>query len=94
MLSAPAGTLAFLFVDKGVARGLYVTSTGHAREALSTTALQQVAKSLTGQEFAAKDLVRGKPGVSHVQVRLGRHSALLGWQDGTLVEASIGKVEP
>ncbi|PTL75436.1 zinc finger-like domain-containing protein [Vitiosangium sp. GDMCC 1.1324] len=94
VLSAPAGTLAFLFVDKGMARGLYVTSTGHAREALSATALQQVAKSLTGQEFAAKDLVRSKPGVAHVQVRLGSHSALLGWQDGALVEASIGKVEP
>jgi hypothetical protein len=94
VLSAPAGTLAFLFVDKGVARGLYVTSTGHAREALSTAALQQVAKGLTGQEFAAKDLVRSKPGVAYVQVRLGRHSAVLGWQDGALVEASIGKVEP
>ena len=76
------------FVDKGMAHGLYVTSTGHATEALSTTALQQVAKGLTGQEFAAKDLVRSKPGLAHVQVRLGSHSALLGWQDGALVEAN------
>jgi hypothetical protein len=92
---APSGTLVHLFVSQGVTRGLHVTATAHRTEALGTEALQQVALRLTGQTFAAKDLSRtGKTGVAHVPARLGPHSALLGWQDGTLVEALIGKVEP
>ncbi|MBZ4417090.1 hypothetical protein [Myxococcus sp. RHSTA-1-4] len=90
----PPGTLVHLFVSQGVTRGVHVTAVNHGREALATDALQQVARRLTGQTFAAKDLARTGTGVAHVPARLGAHSALLGWQDGTLVEALIGKVEP
>lgn len=90
----PPGTLVHLFVGQGVTRGVHVTASDHGREALAGEALQQVALRLTGQTFAAKDLVRAGTGVAHVPARLGPHSAVLGWQDGTLVEALIGKVEP
>jgi predicted deacylase len=92
--TAPAGTVAFFFVDKGIARGLYITSATHGQEALSATALQQLAKNLTGHEFAAKDLTVPRSGAAYVSVRLGKYPALLGWHKDELVEASIGKVEP
>jgi predicted outer membrane lipoprotein len=91
---APPDTLIHLFVSQGVTRGVHVTAKEHAREALATEALQEVARRLTGQTFAGKDLTRTGSGVAHVPARLGPHSALLGWQDGTLVEALIGKVDP
>ncbi|QSQ19488.1 hypothetical protein JY651_29740 [Pyxidicoccus parkwayensis] len=94
MREVPAGTLVHLFVSQGVTRGIHVTAVEHGREALSAEALQQVARRLTGQVFAAKDLTRTGTGVAHVPVRLGPHSALLGWHGGALVEALIGKVEP
>jgi hypothetical protein len=91
---APPGTLVHLFVSQGVTQGVHVTHPEHGREALATEALQQVAQRMTGKLFAAKDLARVGKGVAHVPARLGRHAAVLGWQDGTLVEALIGKVEP
>jgi len=94
LTKVPPGLVAFFFVANGISRGLYVTSAKHGQESLSTTTLQHLVKVLTGHEFATKDLKRTKPGVAHVRVRLGKHPALLGWHDGQLVEASIGKVEP
>ncbi|NMO17016.1 hypothetical protein HPC49_14455 [Pyxidicoccus fallax] len=90
----PPGTLVHLFVSQGVTRGVHVTAAEHGREALTREALQEVARRLTGQTFAMKDLTRTGTGVAHVPARLGAHLALLGWHDGTLVEALIGKVEP
>lgn len=91
---APTGTLVHLFVAQGMTRGLHVTATDHGREALATEALQQVVQRLTGHVFTAKDLVRAGTGVAHVPARLGPHAAVLGWQDGALVEALVGRVEP
>ncbi|SEU26658.1 hypothetical protein SAMN05443639_112131 [Stigmatella erecta] len=90
----PPGTLVHLFVSQGLTRGVHVTAREHGREALATEALQQVAQLLAGKTFAAKDLARAGKGVAHVPARLGGHVALLGWQDGMLVEALLGKVEP
>lgn len=94
VVDPPSGALAYLFIGQGMTRGLYVTSPEHGSQGLSTVALQQAAKRFTGQEFSAKDLVRVGKGVAHVPARLGRHPAVLGWHDTTLVEAQIGRVEP
>ncbi|NOK22371.1 zinc finger-like domain-containing protein [Corallococcus carmarthensis] len=94
VVDAPSGTLTYLFVGQGTTRGLYVTTPEHGQKGLSPTALQEAAKRFTGQEFSAKDLVHSGKGVAHVPARLGRHAALLGWHDDTLVEAQIGRVEP
>lgn len=94
VVDAPPGTLTYLFVGQGVTRGLYVTAPDHGQAGLSPSALQVAAKRFTGQEFNAKDLVHTGRGVAHVPVRLGRHPALLGWHDDTLVEAQMGRVDP
>ncbi|MBZ4371832.1 zinc finger-like domain-containing protein [Corallococcus sp. AS-1-6] len=94
VVDAPAGTLTYLFVGQGMTRGLYVTTPEHGQTGLAPTALQEAVKRFTGQEFSAKDLVRSGKGVAHVPARLGRHAALLGWHNDTLVEAQIGRVEP
>ncbi|NOK08785.1 hypothetical protein [Corallococcus exercitus] len=94
VVDAPAGTLTYLFVGQGTTRGLYVTTPDHGQAGLSPASLQVAAKRFAGQEFSAKDLMHAGKGVAHVPVRLGRHAALLGWHDDTLVEAQIGRVEP
>lgn len=91
---APEGTLVHLFVAHGTARGAHVTARAHKQDALATGALQEVARRLTGKTFAEKDLKRSGKGVAHLFARLGSHPVLLGWQDDTLVEALIGKVDP
>lgn len=94
VVDAPPGTLTYLFFGQGMTRGIYITAPEHRRAGLSPIALQVAAKRFTGQEFNAKDLVHTGRGVAHVPVRLGRHAALLGWHDDTLVEAQMGRVEP
>lgn len=94
VVDVPAGTLAYLFMDEHTTQGLYVTTSKHGQQGLSPAALQQTVKRFTGQELAAKDLVHSGKGVAHVPARVGRHAALLGWHDGTLVEAQIGRVDP
>ncbi|RKG61751.1 hypothetical protein D7V80_33335 [Corallococcus sp. CA054B] len=94
VVDSPPGTLTYLFVGQGMTRGLYVTAPDHGQAGLSPAALQLAAKRFTGQEFSAKDLVHAGRGVAHVTVRLGRHTALLGWHHDTLVEAQIGRVDP
>ncbi|NOK38705.1 hypothetical protein D7W79_29865 [Corallococcus exercitus] len=94
VVDAPADTLTYLFMDEHMTHGLYVTTPKHGLQGLSPAALQQTVKRFTGLELSAKDLVHSGTGVAHVPVRIGRHAALLGWYDGTLVEAQIGRVEP